>query len=324
MRKFFAVGVTIALLCLGGASFAAADTLEYYIQGSTVNLAGPAYDWWYGCSPTSAGMMMGYYDIHGYGGQSYANLVPGYTAENSTFPISSTIQTNTYMVNNIIATTQYVTNFYRDANGNPGYTNGGNNAAYGVSGDDVATSQTFNCLAYYMGTSQDAAGNSNGSTGFYYWSSGAKFYAKNAVGLHDGMLGMDEYFRSCGYGTGSLSTDTNFYTQLIYNSATAPLGFTFADYKAKIDAGQVMMIQLKGHSMFGYGYTDAGQIIFRDTWNGLEHYMDWGGSYSGMAQWGVVGFDPTGGSPVPLPGAVWLLGSGLVGLWGARRRWSNS
>ena len=29
---------------------------------------------------------------------------------------------------------------------------------YGVSGDDVATSQTFNCLAYYMGTSQDAAG----------------------------------------------------------------------------------------------------------------------------------------------------------------------
>ena len=69
-----------------GPPLPAADTLGYYVQGSTVNLGGPAYDWWYGCSPTSAGMMMGYYDIHGYAGQSYANLVPGGTAENSTFP----------------------------------------------------------------------------------------------------------------------------------------------------------------------------------------------------------------------------------------------
>ena len=65
-----------------------------------------------------------------------------------------------------------------------------------------------------------------------------------AFGITTACYGMDEYFRSCGYGTGShLATDTNFFTQRIYNSSTAPLGFTFADYKAEIDAGRVMMIQ---------------------------------------------------------------------------------
>ena len=41
----------------------------------------PSYVWWYGCAPTSAGMMMGYYDQKGYGGLSYGNLVSGGTAE---------------------------------------------------------------------------------------------------------------------------------------------------------------------------------------------------------------------------------------------------
>ena len=70
--------------------------------------------------------------------------------------------------------------------------------------------------------------------------------------------------------------------------------------------------------------TPVRYILFHNTWDDVGHYMVWGGTYDGMTQWGVVGFEPTGGSPVPLPGAVWLLGSGLVGLWGVSRRWSNS
>jgi hypothetical protein len=75
------------------------------------------------------------------------------------------------------------------------------------------------------------------------------------------------------------------------------------------------MIQVEGHSMFGYGYTDDGKIIFDDTWNGHDRKMAWGGSYDGMNQWGVTCFTPTGGTVVtPLPPSVFLMGSGLLGL----------
>jgi hypothetical protein len=311
------------LLSFWGVSLAAAGNLGDYLQGGSGTLAGPAYEWWYGCSPTSAGMMMGYYDQYGYGGKSYANLVPAGRAENTTTNSGSTGWD--YKVNNIIASYDYVTTYYRKADGTPDYTNGGTGAGYNIYSDDASSTQSYNCLAYYMGTSQDAAGNSNGSTTFYYFTDGAKFTAQDAyffgVWKSDGMYGMDEYFRSCGYGVGGITTDTTFYTQAIYSESTGK-GFSFTDYVAEIIAGRVVMIQVEGHSMFGYGYKDdtTGQwILFHNTWDDAGYYMLWGTKYEDMAQWGVVCFEPTGGSAVPLPGAVWLLGSGLLGLGGWRR-----
>jgi hypothetical protein len=315
MKKRLAVVAAVVTLCFLGVAFAGADELGFYQESGTNTLAGPSYDWWYGCSPTSAGMMMGYYDRNGYAGLSYSNLVPGGVAETTTFPASN--QWN-YLVKNIIASQGYVNDFYR-LNGVPETGTSGKGLAYGKSGDDATTNlHAFNCLADFMGTSQDSAGNVNGSTKFYYFSDGAKFYARDAfiqgVWSKDGMYGMDEYLRYAGYGTGLLSADTNFYTQHIY-STSFPLGFTFADYKAEINAGRVVMIQLDGHSVFGYGYDDNGQIVYlNDTWSAGVHSMTWGGSYSGLAEWGVVCFTPTGGSAVPLPSTFLLMVSGLAGL----------
>jgi hypothetical protein len=66
--------------CLSVALFAGASSISSIAEGEILSNA-PAYDWWYGCAPTSAGMMMGHYDINGYAGLRYDNLVPGGTAE---------------------------------------------------------------------------------------------------------------------------------------------------------------------------------------------------------------------------------------------------
>src|SRR5262249_45443900 len=46
---------------LGAGDFVGVDGGERLLPGC------PAYDWYHGCSPTSAGMLMGYWDLHGYG-----------------------------------------------------------------------------------------------------------------------------------------------------------------------------------------------------------------------------------------------------------------
>ena len=38
---------------------------------------------------------------------------------------------------------------------------------------------------------------------------------------------------------------------------------------------------------------------------------------------GVIGVDNVSATPTPIPAAAWLLGSGLVGLVGVRRRMKN-
>lgn len=316
MKRLIALIVVGVTLGFGWASFAGAESLGFYRQGGK-NLNGPAYDWWYGCSPTSAGMMMGYYDIKGYGGLNYNNLVPGGVAEATTFPIPNNWN---YKVNNIIASQGYVNDYYRDANKLPDLNTSGNQA-FNIANDDVAIpTHNANCLTDFMGSGQDLVGNPNGWTGFWFWNNGAKFTAADAVAQNlwntDGMYGMDEYFRFAGYGTGQIANDTSFYTWPIKSSSML-LGCTFADYKALIDAGLVAMIQLEGHSMFGYGYDDFGNIILHDTWDGLEHTMAWGGRYSGLDQWGITVFTP---SQVPLPSSLLLMISGLAGLVGFRLR----
>ena len=93
---------------------------------------------WSGCSPTSAGMMMGHYDINGYGGLKYDNLVPGGTAELSSFGSPGSL------ANSVIASSQHINDFYRGT-------------GYGDSGDDLSPPHhNFNSLADFMGTSQDS------------------------------------------------------------------------------------------------------------------------------------------------------------------------
>ncbi|MBN1806255.1 MAG: hypothetical protein JW837_13490 [Sedimentisphaerales bacterium] len=234
-------------------------------EGTIATLSGPGdYSWWHGCSPTSAGMLMGYYDARG-----YDNLVQGGAAENSTYG------SGPYLANSAIASAEHISDFY----------SGGTSA----SGDDSSQPwHNFNCLADFMGTSQDSAGNPNGYTTFYYFTNGAPFTVSDATAYGDtitnksGMYGIYEYIQYAGYDVVTL------YNQYI-DAKGRDYGFTYAQYMDEIDAGRPVLIHVDNHTMFGYGYDSAANsILLHDTWTQGEHSMVWGGSYNGLSQYGVT------------------------------------
>lgn len=283
-------------------------SITAHSTGAPVLLANSCdYDWWYGCSPTSAGMAMGHYDRNGYGSDpatnKYPNLVPGGVAESSTFGAGP------YIANDAIASSGHIADFY--------------SGGYGASGDDVATPfHSFDCLADFMGTSQDSQSNSNGATSFWYYGSGSRLYAKD---IYDdgpsyyndsGMFGIYEYVDYSSYGSSNPNTDTNFFNQYIKGEGTNPnLGFTFADYKAETDAGRPVIIHVEGHSMYGYGYDEDGgtdTVHLHDTWTAGDHTMTWGGSYpygeDMLAHYGVTCMTLTNGVPEPVTGVLLAVG----------------
>jgi len=80
------------------------------------------------------------------------------------------------------------------------------------------------------------------------------------------------------------------YNQYIYGYKGNTLGFTFAQYKAEIDAGRPVMIHLEGHTIVGLGYDDTSSdlMYIHDTWGYDTPTMTWGSSYYGMLHMGVT------------------------------------
>ena len=309
-------------------------------------LAAPNYDWWHGCSATSAGMMMGYYDNNGYASLGYTNLVPGGAAEAETYVGPPTGLAA--LANQVIASGRHIGDFYV--------------SGYGASGDDVSGAPTgpLNCLADFMGTNQDAAGNSNGSTTFYYWHDGTgaplpyRFTSDDAVThiaapgvVQSGMYGVGEYVQYAGYNYVNPTNDplnlsspqpVGSRDDWLYNQYIDPYvagGFSLADFQAEIDAGRPVLVHIEEHTMLGYAYDPNNTNIFvYDTWgdiDGAGPYTDgqnpgvltWGGYYQGAQHYGVTVLELLGGEQtqyVPEPSSVVLAAFGFLVLALATRR----
>jgi len=311
MRKMVMKLTLVCLLFTAGSAQAGltVDDLVASVDGGIISGVGD-YEWWYGCSPTSAGMMMSYYDTVGYNGLCYDNLITG-TAATSTYGVTGT------SAQAAIASSGHIADFWT------GYDN---------SGDDPnpTTTRTFDCLADFMGTSQDSVGNSDGGTTFYNYTDGSRLYAGElashgaSYANSSGMVGLWEYLDYCGYGDGVLDTE------MIYNQYIDTLGlndgFSWGDYLAEIDAGRVVLIHVTNHTMLGYGYDElTDEILLHDTWYEGVQRMAWGGEYDGLAQFGVTVFEPTGGTlcAVPVPGAFVLASIGVAFVTRRRRAHSS-
>ncbi len=246
----------------------------------------PAFDWSYGCSATSAAMMMGYYDRHG-----YPNMYSGPT-NGGVCPLNNSVWGHTSYPGVTCgecplsaahqgidgrATRGHVDDYWIDYN-NPGpdpyISNGWAEHAWGE------------CTADFMGTNQSKYGSSDGATTFYNYTDGSVLCDYSPGGSSwDGCHGLRLFAQSRGY------TVVSNCSQYIYGYNGNTKGFTFAQYCAEIDAGRPVLIQVSGHTMLGFGYNTTGNVVYlHDTWDYNDHSMTWGGSYSGMQHYGVVYF----------------------------------
>ncbi len=204
---------------------------------------------------------------------------------------------------------------------------------YNQSGNDPLDSgrtrpDDFDCLADFMGTSQDGLegyyNNTDGGTAFYnYTTTGLRldYTALEEDELDiSGMYGIYEYVTYAGYDVASLynqNTDNQFDN-----------GFSFDDAKAEIDAGRPFLVHIEGHTMFGYGYDDPSNTLYvHDTWSEGQHSLVWdsdpaysGGGHSNLALRSVTVMELAGGEPVPEPSTLaGLMSLAVVGLVLVRR-----
>jgi hypothetical protein len=248
------------------------------LAAGIVTLSVPAYRWSFGCSATSGSMIAAYYDRlnypNMYSGPTNGGVMP---LDSSPWPDWTDGIGDTYAQCPLTATRNgldgrltrgsiddYWVSYLSNAQ-DPYLTNGWTQHTWGEAIGD------------YMKTSQSAYDNVDGSTVFYNWTVGTSRLTCTDMETNnitvDGTYGRHLFYEARGY------TVTDCYNQKTGNNS----GFTFTLYKAEIDAGRPVLINLAGHSIVGVGYDDSTKTVYlHDTWDYLTHTMSWGGSYSGM------------------------------------------
>ncbi len=246
--------------------------------GVASSLTVPAYNWVFGCGAVSGAMIGAYFDRNGlpdiYTGPTNGGIMP---MDNSIWPKWTDSVGVTYPGNPLVAS----------RNGSDGRTIRGSIDDYWVADGSTAPDPYLtggwaqhawgDAFGDYMKTSQSAYGNADGSSVLYTWTSSAAplmcaQMVSDGIADEDATYGRKLFYEARGYSV------TECYNQKTDNNGG---GFSFANYKAQIDAGYPVFLMLTGHFVVGVGYADPSTVYLNDTWDYLTHSMTWGGSYSG-------------------------------------------
>lgn len=281
----------------------------------------PASSWWYGCTATSAGMLFGYYDSHG-----YPNMFAG--------DIVGDIDTATERA--LIATQDHIDDYwiaYDSAGPDPWEANGWTEHTWGTcTADFLGTSQWKWDYSSFPSTDGTRDTNTDGATTLWFFSDGSPTYDVQIgalMGVDYGQPdtglthGLRMFAESRGYSVAFENGEYQSYNQYV-DAMDLTYGFTYADYMAEIDAGRPVLLHVTGHTMLGIGYddTNANNVILYDTWDYDTHSMEWGTSYAARRHEGVtvLKLAPAPTQDVPEPGTCALFGLGLIGFVAWRRR----
>jgi hypothetical protein len=293
-RFLLVVGLTLALAAAPGAGLA-----------SSVLSGVPEYLWYHGCSPTSGGMLMGYW-----AGKGYTKLLPGVT--------NPMVQSTA--VNQAISSTAHNVN-------------------------DTYVGHTANCVADFMQTVRGGTYGDNIPTGLANWTSYVGLTAKTAslseVSYYGGsfdymdfvseinagrpmLLNLATYAPSKGweghtvlaYGYQADMFALRIYNGTDYDNITVP-GFAVMDtWKNGVGPGkQSDWEDWSSHTLYSQLVNGV------EWWPFLDMTLTNGYSYTDVWDWQIdsgVFYEP-----VPVPPTLVLLGSGLLILLRPRRRQSS-
>lgn len=264
---------------------------------ATNSLPVPTYSWIFGCSAVSASMIGAYFDRNGrsniYTGPTDGGVMP---LNNSVWPTWTDSAGDTYPGNPLTASRLGSDGRTTRGSIDDYWVSYGNNASDPYITGGWAQHAWSDAFGDYMKTSQSAYGNTDGATTFYnLTSSSTPLTCAAMVGYgiadDDGTYGRKLFYEARGYEV------TDCYSQKTDNTITG--GYSFAQFKASIDAGYPVFLNLAGHSVVGVGYLDPSIVYINDTWDFSTHSMTWGGSYAGMALQSVSIVNPGGIAPPP-------------------------
>jgi hypothetical protein len=203
----------------------------------------PSYLWYYGCTPTSVGMIMGYWDGHGYG-----NLIPGDT------------QSETQQVLDAIASSDHIANFYAHPNNWLGISDRGQS---GVSSEDPDPHpvgwHADNCIADFLKTSRSPC--EDGGTYVSDMESGIEDYVE-----YRGYTGFDvSYVAWSSLTWESLVTQIDRHHPVLVN--------VDSDNDGKTDHSSVII---------GYDNTNRQYCVY-NTWDNEQQWFAFAGVKKGVA-----------------------------------------